>query len=217
MNQNSLLGKIELLLSASAHELIDNALKAKNVAVMNEQIRRLIEAREDTDETISLVTADLRIEQDKNAGLIATIAQDKERATTLKRADKMSQAGILVKQYMKKEESLLKSNSAIEEMKKELETFDQARMMVESAISELETSRDNVERALRIAKSKTLQVNTVEDVTKILAGQGVSGIEEWAERTKVQAGVRLEQTMARHGHLLNPQEDPAVAAELEKL
>lgn len=214
---STLIEKINLLVSASLHDLVNEALKAKNVAVLREQIRRLGESREDVDETIASVTADLRIERDKNAGLIETIAIKKERATTLKGKGKLSQAAILVKEYMAKEESLKKSSASIVEMEAELGTLEQAGLMIDAKKSELESALADVERALKIAKTKRRTVKNLEDVAKLLEEDSGPNIGEWAQHEKVVADVQLEQAMAKHGHLLKAEDDPDVAAELEKL
>lgn len=213
----TLIQKIDLLIGASLHELVNRALKAQNVAVLAEQIRRLGESRDDVDETIASVEADLRIERDKNAGLVETIATKKARAKTLKDAVKTSQAAILVKEYMDKETSLGKSTAAITDMEKELETLRQAGMMIDAKKSELESALSDVERALKIAKTKNKTVKNLDQIAQLLEEDSGPNIGEWAEREKVKADVRLEQAMVKHGHLLNAEEDPDVAAELEKL
>jgi len=213
----TLLEKINLLVGATAHDLVNRALKAQNVAVLTEQIRRLGESRDQVDETISSVEADLRIEKDKNAGLVETIATKKARAKTLKDAGKTSQAAILVKEYMDKETSLGKSTAAITDMEKELETLRQAGMMIDAKKSELESALSDVERALKIAKTKNTTVKNLDQVAKLLEEDSGPNIGEWAEREKVKADVRLEQAMAKHGHLLKAEDDPDVAAELANL
>ena len=213
----TLMEKLNLLIGASLHDLVNKALQAQNVAVLNEQIRRLGESRDDVSETIATVTADMRIETDKCHGLTTDIATLKDRAKTLKDAGKESQAAILVKQYMGKQESLDKSTQSIAEMENELVTLNQAVGMIDAKTAEMESARDDVERALKIAHSKNRTVRNLDDVAEILKGDSGASIGEWANTQKVRADVRLEQAMAKHGSLLHAEDDPNVAAELAKL
>lgn len=217
VSPNGLLGKVQLLVSASLHDLVDKALQAKSVEVLSEQIRRLGESRDQIDEMLANVQTDLRIERDKNAGLIEEINTKKVRAKVLKDHGQLDTAAVLVKQFMTKEASLKKSDLSIKDMLAELNTLEQAGLMIDTKKDELVDVKSDVERALKIADTKRTTVKTINDVARLLEADSGPNIGEWAEHQKIVADVRLEQTMAKHGHLLNAADDPEVAAVLAAL
>ncbi|MFA4917489.1 MAG: hypothetical protein WC560_12580 [Syntrophales bacterium] len=213
----SLFDKIGLLFSASTHELVNKALRANSVAVLTEQIRRANESLDELDDTTAVVLADQKIEQRKNRELVAVIAQLSADAMTLLRAGKDAQAAVMVKQKQLKEAALQKSNDALVSMGKDVDKLQQARAMLQMKISELQQTRDNVEQALKIARTKGRVVKTFEALTDILEESGAQGISDWAEQVKVKADVKLEMTLQKAGNLIDPMSDGGVAAEIERM
>lgn len=213
----SLLDKIGLLLGANMHDLVNRALRANSVAVLDEQIRRAHESLEQLEGTIAQVIADLKIEERKNREVKGTISNLDLDARTLLGAGKESQAAVLVKQKQLKRAAFEKSDQALASMNGDLVKLQQAKASLEMKIAELQTTRDNVEQALRIAKTKGRIVQTFDDLTDVLEESGAAGIADWAERIKTQADVKLEMALEKHGRLLDPTADPAVAAELERM
>lgn len=212
-----LLEKVGLLVGANLHDLVNKALRSNSVAVLDEQIRRAHESLEDLEETIAQIIADQRIEQRKNGGLHTDIADLEGKAKTLLGAGKETQAATLIKQRQLKQAALGKSDEAVASASRDLEKLQQAKAALEAKIAELQMTRDNVEQALRIAKTKGQVVETIDDLTDVLQESGAAGMADWAERVKTRADVRLEQTLERHGRLLDPLADPEVAAELEAM
>lgn len=217
VNPDSLLGKVELLVSASLHEMVDNALRAKSPAVLTEQIRRLNLIGGELDETFAMVESDLRFARDKSAGLSKEVAIKKARATTLKRAGNTALASLQVRRYMNQQTSMQKAETSIADMEATLATLTQAREVVKLNIEQLTEARDYVEQTLKVAKTQKKTVNALDDIAKLQSGRGVSAIIEWAERAKTQSTVRLEMAMEKHSNLLSAESDPDVAAELENL
>jgi hypothetical protein len=217
VNPTSLLGKIELLVSASLHDMVNQALKAKSPEVLTEQIRRLGLVEEEIGETYAIVESDRRIAQDKAVSLAHDIEEKKARATTLKRDNNMALASLQVKAYMGKQASLEKTNLSIVDMEKTLATLTQAKEVVKLNIEQFTDAKETVERTLQIAHTQNKTVNALEDVGQLLSGEGVQGILDFAERAKIKSDVRLEQVMAKHSGLLTAENDPDVAAELANL
>lgn len=212
----TLFQKIGLLVGANAHDLVNRALKAQSVAVMDEQIRRAGESADQVDETLATIEADLRINRKKAAGLNADVERLKRDANDLLIADKKPQAAMLVKQKQSKEAVLVKTNAAIADGEKDQESLNQARAALETKIEELKTSRDFVQQALEQAKTKNRTVETIEDIADVLGDTSPVSI-EWAEGIKTKADVKLEMTLTKYGSLMDAEEDPSVAAELARM
>lgn len=213
----NLFEKIGLLVGANMHDLVDRALRANSVAVLDEQVRRAHESLEQLEDTIAQVIADLKIEQGKRDGLKSAIAVLERDARTLLGAGKEDQAAVLVKQKQLKQLALEKSEQALTSADGDLAKLQQAKASLEMKIAELQTTRDNVEQALKIAQTKGRIVQTFDDLTDVLEESGAAGTAEWAETVKTKADVKLEMTLGKQAHLLDPMADPNIVAELERM
>lgn len=213
----SLLEKISVLFSATINDVVDQALKAQSPAVISEYIRRAEESLDELQDTIAIVKGDSNIEKRKNAGLEQEIVRLQNQAETLVNAGRDAQASIVIKNKQQKTASLEKSNQALASYTLDLDRLYLAKGNLDLRINELRITRDNVESALRVAKTKNRVVNTIEDLTDVLEESGAAGMAEWAERVSEQADVRLEQVLEKNNALLDPSADPAVAAELEEM
>ena len=213
----TLFDKVGLLVSANLHDLVNKALRANSVAVLNEQLRRGQESMEQLDETVIQIESDRRREFTKNFGMDTEIEQMTANIKTFMLAGNESRAATIVKQKMTKVAAEAASTKAIEDMDRELVQLRRAQDALSVKLDELKLTRDNVERALALAKSKNQTVETINDVTDILRDDGAIGIGEWAEKLNTTADVRLEHTLAKHNDLLDPMADDNVAAEMERL
>ena len=213
----SLLEKIGLLVGANMHDLVNRALRANSVAVMDEQIRRGHESLEQLEDTLAQVIADLKIEERKNRELKETVSTLDRDARTLLSTGKESQAAVLVKQKQLKQAAIEKSDQAQGLMNGDLAKLQQAKTSLQMKISELKTTRDNIDQALKIAKTKGRIVQTFNDLADVLEESGAAGIAEWAEGVKAKADIKLEMTLEKQGRLLDPMADPGVAAELQRM
>lgn len=212
----TLVQKIGLLVGANAHDLVNRALKAQSVAVMDEQIRRAGESADQVDETLATIEADLRINRKKAVGLNADVQRLQADANDLLKAGKKPQAAMLVKQKQSKEAALDKTKAAIADGEKDQESLNRARAALEIKIEELKTSRDFVQQALAQAKTKDRTVATIEDIADVLGDSAPNSV-EWAEGLKTKADVKLEMTLTKYGSLMDAEEDPSVAAELARM
>lgn len=209
--------KVGLLISANMHDLVNQALRANSVAVLDEQIRRAHESLEQLEDTMATVMGDRRIEARKNEDLKVAIAKLVADAKTLIQAGKDAQAAVMLKQKQLKEAALAKSDENLVSTNGDLDKLSQAKATLEMKIAELQTTRDNVDQALKIAKTKGRIVKTLGDLTDVLEESGAEGMADWAESVKAKADVKLEMTLEKHGALLDPLADGSVAAELARM
>ena len=211
------LENVGLLISASLNEMVENALKAKSPAVLGEYIRRAQDNLDKLDETIAQITADRRIQKRKLEGLVADIASLEEQKVTLAKAKKMDLAGQAIAQRNVKQQAQASTETTIAGLDKDLAQLTNARAALATKIEQLKTAREQVELALQAAQSKRVTVDTIEDVAKVLDTDGYETFVSAAMREAEVQDVRLERTLSKHEHLLDPAQDPAVAAELAEL
>ena len=214
----SLFQKIGLLLGANVHDLVNRALRANSVAVLEEQVRRGQEALEDLSDDIARLVADERIARGNLARQQTDVDRLKANVVILVRAGRESAAAIEIRKQKTAEATAPALEETIADTVAQIEPLRQAQGLLESRIGDLRTARDNTERALRIARSKDKTVRTIEDVTAMLGDDGdADELTSWATQVKVQADVRLEMTLQEHGEALDPTSDPDIAAELERV
>jgi len=212
----NLFDNIKLLVSASLNDLVNKALRANSPAVLDEYIRRADESMDTLLQTMAEVKGNLVVETRKNRELQAAIGNMDADITVLLKAGKQQTAGVLVKSQMMKKTALQKSDVSLADSQADLSKLTQAQAVLQAKIDELKTTRDNVQQALEIAKTKGKMVRTIDDMSDILKQSGAAGIADWAEKVKAQSDARLDMTLQKNGSLLNPEDDPAVAAELAR-
>lgn len=213
----SLLEKVGLLFSATLHNVVDEALKSQNVAVMNEFIRRAQGHLDEVEDTLALQRGDLKIQTKKRDGLIADIAKLDGEIRTLLGAGKDALAAAHTKSKLAKETALAKCNAEIERIKGMENSLETARVQLVNKIDEMKDARDHVERALETAKAQNKTVRTLDDVAEILGDDGVLNLVSEAERKAEQADARFQMAMEKHATTFDAESDPAVAAELARI
>lgn len=213
----SLLEKVNLLVSANLHGLVNTALRANSVAVLDEQIRRAHESQDQLEDTIATVMADVAVETGKNAALKESVVHLDRNARTLLAAGKEGQAAILVAEKQVKDAALKRSDASLVSQTADLEKLRQAQGALKVKITDLQTTRDNVDQALRIAKTKRIVVRTFDQLTDVLQESGAAGIADWADRVKAKEDAKLDMTLEKHVALLDPLANPDVSAEIERM
>lgn len=212
----SLMEKIGVLVSASLHDLLNQAIQANSPAVLDEYIRRAEGNLDDLVITTAGVRGDLKSQTDKQEGLTRAISQMNDDIDLLVVAGKDAAAAIKIKQRIVKQTALDKASRAVLAYTADMDRLNQARGALEAKIAELRSARDRVETALAIAKTKQVTVRTLQDLNHILEDSGAEGIVEEAERRAATAEAALDMQMEKAGHLMDPLDDPDVLAELER-
>jgi phage shock protein A len=188
----SLLEKVGTLISANLHALVDAALKANSVAVMDEYIRQAennLEALEDAAATVGGEVKTLKRKYDEYSAQAAKLDSDIDALLTQKRDDlataaqtKLNTTQRLADQYKQQ----------YERQQAEYQNLMDARLKLEAKLTSIKQEREELLALLDLAKSKELTIKTIKSLDDIV-GMGDADIARIGESIRA----RLDKAQAK--------------------
>lgn len=163
----SLINKIQTLLSANMHGLIDNALQANSVKVMDEYIRQVernLEALEDSAATVGGTVRTLKRKYEEFASAAEKLDRDID-TLILKGKDDLAaaaQAELNTKQELA-QEYYEQWQSQEGQYKKMLDM----RLKLESRLTNIKQEREKLRALMELAETKKVMVKTVKSLDDI--------------------------------------------------
>ncbi|HLF25457.1 MAG TPA: PspA/IM30 family protein [Anaerolineae bacterium] len=206
----SLLEKVGTLISANLHALVDAALKANSVAVMDEYIRQAennLEALEDAAATVGGEVKTLKRKYDEYATQAAKLDSDIDTLLTQKRDDlasaaqaKLNTTQRLADQYQQQ----------FERQQVEYQNLMNAKLKLEAKLTTTKQEREELLALLELAKSKELTIKTIKSLDDIV-GAGDADIARVGESIRA----RLDKAQAK-SEMLSSRLDEQMDDVLEK-
>lgn len=193
----SLLEKVGTLISANLHALVDSALKANSVAVMDEYIRQAennLDALEDAAATVGGEVKTLKRKYDEYAAQVDKLDKDIDALLTQKREDlavaaqsKLNTTRRLAEQY----------KAQYERQQAEYQSLMNAKLKLEAKLTTTKQEREELLALLDLAKSKELTVKTMKSLDDIV-GSGDADIARIGEsiRTRLDKAQAQSEMMA---------------------
>jgi len=188
----SLLEKVGTLISANLHALVDSALRANSVAVMDEYIRQAennLEALEDAAATVGGEVKTLKRKYDEYTAQAAKLDSDIDTLLTQKRDDlataaqaKLNTTQRLADQYKQQ----------YERQQSEYQNLMDAKLKLEAKLTTIKQEREELLALLELAKSKELTVRTIKSLDDIV-GSGDADIARIGESIRA----RLDKAQAK--------------------
>ncbi len=188
----SLLEKVGTLISANLHALVDSALKANSVAVMDEYIRQAennLEALEDAAATVGGGVKTLKRKYDEYTAQAAKLDADIDSLLMQKRDDlataaqsKLNTTQRLAEQYKEQ----------YERQQSEYQNLMDARLKLEAKLTTIKQEREELLALLDLAKSKELTVKAIKSLDDIV-GMGDADIARLGESIRA----RLDKAQAK--------------------
>ena len=188
----SLLEKVGTLISANLHALVDSALRANSVAVMDEYIRQAennLEALEDAAATVGGEVKTLKRKYDEYTAQAAKLDSDIDTLLTQKRDDlataaqaKLNTTQRLADQYKQQ----------YERQQSEYQNLMDAKLKLEAKLTTVKQEREELLALLELAKSKELTVRTIKSLDDIV-GSGDADIARIGESIRA----RLDKAQAK--------------------
>jgi len=188
----SLLEKVGTLISANLHALVDSALRANSVAVMDEYIRQAennLEALEDAAATVGGEVKTLKRKYDEYTAQAAKLDSDIDTLLTQKRDDlataaqaKLNTTQRLADQYKQQ----------YERQQSEYQNLMDAKLKLEAKLTTIKQEREELLALLELAKSKELTVRTIKSLDDIV-GIGDADIARIGESIRA----RLDKAQAK--------------------
>ncbi len=176
----TLLDKVNTLISANLHWLVDQALKQNSLAVINQYIREVENNLENLSEATATVGGNVKTirrkyeefqakaaELDRNIDLfLAEGREDLARAAQSKYNSTMR----LVETYAQQ----------LEQMQREYQSLMDARLKLEAKLTTIKQEREELEALLELAKSKEITARTIKSLDD-LAGVGDADVARVAD------------------------------------
>ena len=176
----SLLEKVQTLVSANLHYLVDQALKQNSIAVINQYIREVEDNLEDLSEATATVGGQVKTlrrkheeyqaraaELDRNIDLFLQEGRDDLAAAA---QSKLNSTQRLVETYAQQ----------LEQMEREYQSLRDARLKLEAKLTTIKQEREHLEALLELAKSKEITVKAIKSLDD-LAGVGDADVARIAD------------------------------------
>lgn len=164
----SLLEKVQTLISANLHALVDSALKANSVAVMDEYIRQAennLEALEDAAATVGGSVKTLKRKYEDYAAQAAKLDRDIDTLLTQNRDDLASAAQAKLNTTQRLAEDY---KEQWERQQTEYQNLMDARLKLEAKLTTIKQEREELLALLELAKSKELTIKTIKSLDDVV-------------------------------------------------
>ena len=167
----SLLDKVRTLISANLHSMMDSALKANSVAVMDEYIRQAennLDALEDAAATVGGEVKTLKRKADEYAALVTKLDKDIDALLQQGREDLATAAQSKFNSTQKLAEQYKEQYAR---QQAEYQNLLDAKLKLEAKLTTTKQEREELLALLDLAKSKELTVKTMKSLDAIVGSE----------------------------------------------
>jgi len=171
----SLLSKVQTLISANLHSLVDNALKANSVAVLDEYIRQAEDNLDDLQDALITVRGQVKTLKRKYDMFQAEADQLDADIDRLLKLGKEDLAVAAQSQYNSKAALAQEYKAQYEKQQVEADKLSDARLKLEAKMTTIKQEREHMLALLELAKSKEIAAKTIRSLDD-LQGIGDSDI-----------------------------------------
>jgi phage shock protein A len=179
----SLLSKVQTLVSANLHALVDRALQANSVAVLDEYIRQAENNLDDLEDALVTVKGQVKTLDRKSKLYQAEAEQLDADIDRLLKLGKEALAMAAQSQYNSKAELAEEYRQQWEKQKTEAEKLGDARVKLEAKLSTIKQEREHLLALLDLAKSKEIAATAIRSLDE-LQGIGDSDIARLGEQIR---------------------------------
>mgnify|MGYP003383447427 CR=1 FL=1 len=198
----SLLDKVRTLISANLHSMVDTALKANSVAVMDDYIRQAednLEKLEDAAATVGGQVKTLKRKYDEEAAKAAKLDRDID---ALLQQDRNDLATAAQAKYNTSQRLADQYKGQYEQLQREYQSLLDAKLKLEAKLTTTKQEREEMLALLDLAKSKELTVKTMKSIDDIV-GSGDADIARMGESIRA----RLDKASAKSEMLASRLDD----------
>jgi phage shock protein A len=171
----SLLSKVQTLIAANLHSLVDNALKANSVAVLDEYIRQAEDNLDDLQDALVTVRGQVKTLKRKYDMFQAEADQLDADIDRLLKLGKEDLAVAAQSQYNSKAALAQEYKEQYEKQQVEADKLSDARLKLEAKMTTIKQEREHMLALLELAKSKEIASKTIRSLDD-LQGIGDSDI-----------------------------------------
>ena len=188
----SLLKKVQTLISANLHAMVDSALKANSLAVFDQYVREVEDNLENLEDATATVGGELKTLRRKKADLDQKAAELDRNIDIFLREGKEELA--LAAQSKLNSVNRLSENydEMLERQEVEFQSLKDARLKLEAKLTTVKQEREELQVLLDLARSKEITAKTIKSLDD-LTGSGDDDISRVAEGIRA----RLDKASAR--------------------
>ena len=188
----SLLKKINTLISANLHAMVDSALKANSMAVFDQYVREVEDNLENLEDAVATVGGELKTLRRKKNALDQKASELDRNIDIFLREGKEDLA--LAAQSKLNSVSRLTENydEMVERQEAEFQSLKDARLKLEAKLTTVKQEREELQALLDLARSKELTAKTIKSLDDLMGADD-------ADVSRVAEGIRarLDKASAR--------------------
>jgi phage shock protein A len=187
-----LMKKIQTLISANLHAMVDSALKANSIAVFDQYIREVEDNLENLQDAVATVGGELKTLRRKKSDLDVKAAELDRNIDLFLREGKEDLA--LAAQSKLNSVNRLAQNydEMLDRQEQEFQSLKDARLKLEAKLTTVKQEREELQVLLDLARSKELTAKTINSLDDLM-GAGDADISRVAEGIRA----RLDKASAR--------------------
>ena len=188
----SLMEKVQTLISANLHAMVDSALRANSLAVFDQYVREVEDNLENLEDAVATVGGELKTLRRKKSDLdqraaeldrnIDIFLREGKEDLALAAQGKLNSVNRLVENY----------DEMLQRQEAEFQNLKDARLKLEAKLTTVKQEREELQALLDLARSKELTARTYESLDD-LTGSGDDDIARVAEGIRA----RLDKATAR--------------------
>ena len=176
----SLLEKVQTLVSANLHWLVDQALKQNSIAVINQYIREVEDNLEDLSEAVATVGGQVKTLRRKHDEFQAKAAELDRNIDHFLQEGRDDLAAAAQSKYNSTQRLVETYAQQLEQMQREYQSLMDARLKLEAKLTTIKQEREQLEALLELAKSKEITARTIKSLDD-LAGVGDADVARIAD------------------------------------
>jgi phage shock protein A len=165
----SLLEKVQILISANLHAMVDSALKANSLAVFDQYIREVEDNLENLEDAVATVGGELKTLRRKKKDLderaaeldrnIDIFLREGKEELALAAQSKLNSVDLLVRNY----------DEMLERQELEFQSLKDSRLKLEAKLTTVKQEREELQALLDLARSKEITAKTIKSLDDLMA------------------------------------------------
>jgi len=188
----SLLEKIQTLIQANLHAMVDSALKANSLAVFDQYVRDVEDNLENLEDAVATVGGELKTLRRKKSGLDQR-ASELDRNIDIFLREGKEELALAAQSKLNSVNRLLQNyDEMLQRQEAEFQSLQDARLKLEAKLTTVKQEREELQALLDLARSKELTAKTIKSLDDLM-GVGDDDISRVAEGIRA----RLDTASAR--------------------
>ncbi|MBN1658740.1 MAG: PspA/IM30 family protein [Anaerolineae bacterium] len=188
----SLLQKVQTLISANLHAMVDSALKANSMAVFDQYVREVEDNLENLEDAIATVGGELKTLRRKKAEQEQQ-AEELDRNIDLFLREGKEDLAMAAQSRLNSVTRLVENyETMVDRQDAEFKSLHDARLKLEAKLTTVKQEREELQALLDLARSKEVTVRAIESLDDLM-GSGDDDVARVAESIRM----RLDKASAR--------------------